>query len=142
MSLSLDSTPRGIRNNNPGNIRYDGTAWDGLAVPPSDGEFCVFTAPEWGLHAILRIIHSYEGRGLSTVRGWITAWAPPSDGNDTDAYVAAVAATVGVGPDDAVSIENPVTAYAVLGAITRQENGEQPYSADVLGRAFALAFPG
>ena len=102
----------------------------------------MFAAPEWGLRAILRIIHSYEGRGLSTVRGWISAWAPPSDGNDTDAYVAAVAAAVGVGPDDAVSIENLATALAVLAAITRQENGEQPYSADVLGRAFDLAFPG
>ena len=137
------AAPRGIRNNNPGNIDRDGTAWDGMAADQStDPRFVVFTAPEWGLRAILRIIHSYEGRGLSTVRGWISAWAPPSDGNDTDAYVAAVAGAVGVDPDAAVSIEDPVTAYAVLGAITRQENGEQPYSADLLGRAFSLAFPG
>jgi hypothetical protein len=132
--------PRGIRNNNPGNIRRDDTAWVGLAADQTDPDFFVFSEAIWGLRAILRIIHSYEGRGLTTVRGWITAWAPPSDGNDTDAYVAAVAAAVGVDPDDTVSIENAATASAVLGAIVTEENGVQPYGTDVLSRAYAVAF--
>lgn len=40
VSLLVNSDlPRGIRNNNPGNIRYDGTNWQGLDNPPSDGTF-------------------------------------------------------------------------------------------------------
>jgi hypothetical protein len=133
--------PRGIRNNNPGNIRRDDTAWVGLAADQADPDFFAFTEAVWGLRAILRIIHSYEGRGLTTVRGWITAWAPPSDGNDTDAYIAAVAAAVGGNPDATLSIESACVATAVLAAITQEENGEQPYGPDVLACAYALAFP-
>ena len=54
--------------------------------------------------------------------------------------MAAVAAALGVDPDDTVAIENAATASAVLGAIVTQENGMQPYGTDVLSHAYAVAF--
>ena len=50
--------PRGIRNHNPGNVlRTKSVTWQGQAEDQSgDPEFVVFTAPEWGLRAIARIL--------------------------------------------------------------------------------------
>ncbi len=136
-------TSRGIRNNTPGNIRLGQTVWKGLssAVLQKDGEFCIFEDEVWGLRAILRIFHTYESRGLNTIAEWITKWAPPSDNNNTSAYIAKVCAAAGRGPHDRISIHNRDTALRVLEAIVFRENGQQPYSMSTLTNAFDLAFP-
>lgn len=43
------NTPRGIRNNNPGNIRW-GSDWKGLKKDgkQQDPSFCIFKTPEYG----------------------------------------------------------------------------------------------
>ena len=40
--------PRGIRNNNPGNIRH-GNDWQGISKEQPDPAFCTFVSPEYGL---------------------------------------------------------------------------------------------
>ncbi len=40
-------TPRGIRNNNPGNLDK-GSPWQGLISNPSEPRFCTFKDPVWG----------------------------------------------------------------------------------------------
>lgn len=63
-------TPRGIRNNNPGNIRW-GDDWKGL-VPKdqrTDKSFCQFTTPEYGIRAMIIILRNYQRKyGLDTVK--------------------------------------------------------------------------
>ena len=138
--MSGAGKPRGIRNNNPGNIRRSNTLWDGMSPQQPDAEFVTFTDAVYGLRAVLRIVHSYEGRGLDTVRGWISAWAPSNE-NDTGSYVNAVCAAIGCGPDDALDVTDKATAYGLLRGIVKQENGEQPYDSATLEQAYALAFP-
>ena len=96
------ATPRGIRNNNPGNIDYNPSVkWQGLADPPREpeGRFCRFAAPKWGIRAIARLLITYQDQhDLNTVRGIINRWAPPIE-NDSDAYVNAVASSLGVDAD-------------------------------------------
>ena len=48
--------PRGIRNNNPGNIRH-GANWQGLNPKGRDidSAFCVFTAPIYGIRALAKV---------------------------------------------------------------------------------------
>jgi hypothetical protein len=71
-------TARGIRNNNPGNIRYTGTPWQGLDEPKSDGQFCRFANPCWGIRAIARTLITYQDKhGLNSVYQMIARWAPP-----------------------------------------------------------------
>ena len=79
--------PRGIRNNNPGNVRYDSlNQWDGLADPPTDGSFCRFIAPEYGLRVICKLMFAYQKYdGLLTPRLMINRWAPPTE-NNTGGY--------------------------------------------------------
>lgn len=131
-------TPRGIRNNNPGNIRLGHTMWQGEAANQPDPAFITFTEPVWGLRAIARILYTYQSAGLNTVRKMVGRWAPPSE-NATDAYVAAVARGMGVGPDDPVDLHTPGHMVNMVQAIVLHENGEQPYDLDIIERAVALA---
>ncbi|HEY6093821.1 MAG TPA: structural protein [Gallionellaceae bacterium] len=119
-------TPRGIRNNNPGNIRLSGTTWQGMAPQQTDGSFIQFISPEYGIRAISKILDSYSTKyNLNTIRGIITRWAPPNE-NDTDAYVEAVADAVGVDPD--VRLEVSRAKPQIIAAIIQHENGQQPYN--------------
>src|SRR5574344_1223737 len=78
---------RGIRNNNPANIRR-GCKWQGLAKTQTDREFCQFVTMTWGVRALLVTLRTYVVKHhLRTVREIITRWAPPSDGNNTEAYI-------------------------------------------------------
>ena len=45
------SNARGIRNNNPGNIRKDGSVWRGEVAGP-DKSFKTFETMAWGIRAI------------------------------------------------------------------------------------------
>ena len=78
---------RGIRNNNPANIRR-GCNWKGLIRQQEDREFCQFVTMTWGVRALLVTLRTYVVKHhLHTVREIITRWAPPSDGNNTEEYI-------------------------------------------------------
>jgi len=127
---------RGLRNNNPGNIdRNFGTAWRGMSADQSsDSRFIVFDAPEWGIRAMVRILRSYAARGLVSVRDIIGAWAPPLE-NDTGAYVASVAAALGIDPTAPVPESKMPD---LVEAIIRHENGQQPYPPAVIAAGIDL----
>ena len=139
---------RGERNQNPGNIDRNATKWKGMSPDQSgDKRFVVFTSAVWGIRALARLLLTYstlypEGttRDIDTVREIINRWAPPVE-NDTGAYVNAVAKEVGVGPDEAIKIDDDEVMLALVRAIIRHENGRVIYDDDLLrdgvGRALA-----
>ena len=92
--------PRGIRNNNPLNIRRSGDKWQGLRVLQEDREFFQFSEMKWGWRAAFRLLcHTYYGKyKLRTIRAIITRWAPPKE-NNTEAYIRCVTDRIGIGPD-------------------------------------------
>jgi len=122
--------PRGIRNNNPGNIERDGTRWQGMALRQTDARFIVFSEPCWGIRAIARILITYQdkrraadGSRIDTVRKFISRWAPPAE-NNTDAYARTVAVALGVGVDDPdLDVYDYDTMHGLVSAIIRFENG-------------------
>lgn len=78
---------RGIRNNNPANIRL-GCNWKGLVDISTDKRFCQFVTMAWGVRALLITLRTYVVKHkLHTIRQIIYRWAPPSDGNNTEKYV-------------------------------------------------------
>jgi hypothetical protein len=134
-------TPRGIRNNNPGNIRKSHEPWRGLlpAGEQTDPAFFRFSSPEWGIRALAVILRTYQTKhGLKTVRAMIQRWAPESE-NDTEAYCQAVCTAVGVAPDEPIDLRDAGDMRGVVLAIIRHENGEQPYSMDVINRGLQRA---
>lgn len=118
---------RGIRNNNPGNLEFSKTnPWVGQTG--YDGRFAKFETPEHGIRALGRNLLSYQRQGIDTVSDIINRWAPPSDNNNTDAYIKAVCAQLGVTADQQLDASNPDTLKALCAAIIQHENGSQPYS--------------
>lgn len=129
-------TPRGIRNNNPGNIRH-GDDWLGLVKEQPDPAFCCFTQPEWGIRAMAKILLNYERKyGISTLRGIIERWAPPVE-NNTESYIAHVAHAVGGTPEEEIDVAGILP--LLIPAIIRHENGKNPYSTETIGMGIRLA---
>lgn len=128
--------PRGMRNNNPGNIEDGPFARSLPGYAGSDGRFAIFSDLASGEGAQARLLQSYVQRGFDTPAEIINRWAPPSDNNPTNAYVNYVARRVGVGPNDRISAEQiPLVAQA----IREFENGGQSASN---GRPAAAASSG
>ena len=92
--------PRGIRNNNPLNIRKSKDNWQGLRTLQEDREFCQFSSMAYGWRAAFVIVcKTYYGKyKLKTIRAIITRWAPPKE-NNTEAYIRRVTDRIGIGPD-------------------------------------------
>ncbi|HBQ8715079.1 TPA: hypothetical protein L9S16_003671 [Klebsiella pneumoniae] len=130
--------PRGIRNNNPGNLEASSSnPWVGQTG--SDGRFAKFETPEHGIRALGRNLISYQRQGIDTVGEIINRWAPPSDNNDTAAYIKAVCAQLGVTANQPLDASNPDTLQALCAAIIKHENGSQPYSQDQLSTGVSAA---
>lgn len=133
--------PRGIRNNNPGNIRTSPARWVGETVD-DDHAFESFDTPEHGIRAIVRILMTYHRRyGARTIEDYISRWAPASE-NDTDAYCRRVADALGVEPDSVVDIYHPRVMGELVRAIVRHENGMLYYTDDVFERGVRAGFSG
>lgn len=129
---------RGIRNNNPGNLEYsEKNPWEGQTG--DDGRFAKFETPEHGIRALGRNLLSYQRQGIDTVSDIINRWAPPSDNNNTDAYIQAVCAQLGVTADQQLDASNPDTLKALCAAIIQHENGSQPYSEQQLATGVSAA---
>lgn len=79
--------PRGIRNNNPLNIRRSSARWTGLLEPGTDKAFCQFESMKYGFRAAFKLLFSYYYKyGLHDVMSIIKRWAPDEDNNNTKVY--------------------------------------------------------
>lgn len=124
-------TPRGLRNNNPLNIRKNSTKWEGLDEVQDDKSFFKFKAPEWGYRAALRTLQNYNRvHGLETIRQWIIRWAPPCE-NPTENYINFVCDKVEMPPTSKVRITNKTLMCAVVAAMSEFENGTPANMDDV-----------
>ncbi|MFM0044126.1 hypothetical protein [Paraburkholderia sediminicola] len=118
IELPARNAPRGIRNNNPGNIVYGGFARQ-MGATGSDGRFAVFQSMEDGIKAAIKLLEGYVAKGYNTVRSIINRWAPPGE-NNTSAYVDAVAKKLGISADAKL---NGDQLGGVANAIFQHENG-------------------
>ncbi len=132
------TTTRGIRLANPGNLRH-GERWQGMAEDQPDPDFVKFTAAQFGVRAMGRVLLTYKKKKVSTVRAIISRWAPKVE-NDTDAYVDHVADLIGVTPDEAIDVDDCAVALALVKAIIRHENANaMPYSDKMLLEGLRMA---
>lgn len=119
-------TPRGIRNNNPGNLNF--AHQKGAVLEPGpNARFARFPTPEAGLEALRDQLIRYITRDkIDTVTGIISKWAPPTE-NNTAAYIRGVAHSLGVEPDTRLGPPSPRLLTGLMNAIIRFENGQNPY---------------
>ncbi|WP_291287332.1 hypothetical protein [Flavobacterium sp.] len=117
---------RGLRNNNPGNLRRTNIAWQGK-IPFSksqDADFEQFENVYWGLRAMLKDLINDISKGKNTVKLLISEYAPKSDNNDTTAYINAVAKTLDVSPTQRLTEINSKFLLKLARAILQVELGK------------------
>ena len=96
---------RGIRNNNPGNLNYVGQTGATKEEGPN-GRFAVFQSAQEGLNALAGQLRLYAKRGVDTVEGMISKFAPPSE-NNTRGYIDRVSTALGVSSEQRIDVSDP-----------------------------------
>lgn len=129
--------PRGIRNNNPLNIRI-GNVWLGEVDSPTDPEFEQFCSMEYGLRAAFIILRRYIRRyGHNTIRAIISTWAPDTE-NNTTTYVNSVADRLNMSPDETIKYEDQKIMCKLVSAMCQVECGEN-VSETIINKAYNMA---
>ena len=136
--------PRGLRNNNPLNIRLSKERWQGQRPPSGSGEgvFCQFETMVYGWRAAFRLLcQTYYGKyKLCTIRAIINRWAPPKEKN-TLSYIKHVAERTGIAPDQVLG--DPAThptQWMMIGiAMAIVENGTTNLDYLSMLKGFSLA---
>lgn len=113
---------RGVRNNNPGNIRKSKDVWVGQTG--NDGAFVTFATPAHGIRATGRNLLSYARQGYVTPEQIITRWAPPEDNNETEDYINFVSEYLNVPRDTRLDLTDLNTLTRLSMAIMIQEVGQ------------------
>ena len=122
---------RGLRNNNPGNIRKSKDLFLGEIRPSADKSFKQFENMAYGYRAMFRILGNYVRHyKLDTLEKVITRWAPPKE-NNTNNYIKSVSEWSGVDKDSKVWIDNRQQMYAIVAAMSRMENGVKANMSEV-----------
>ena len=118
-------TPRGIRNNNPLNIRK-GNDWQGERHPQTDTSFEEFTSIEMGLRAGFIILRNYLSKRppVNTISRIISRWAPTSE-NNTAAYIREVSRRSGINPDIAIKFTDKNLLCRIVQAMCWVECGQE-----------------
>lgn len=130
----MTTQPRGLRNNNPGNIRNsDATDWQG-EVPASkkqDNTFEEFEDMAHGYRALIKLLQNYRRKyGCQTIADFISRWAPRTE-NNTSGYISRVCKEMQVPTTYVPDVEDKATMCAFAAAISQVENGVPAVMSDV-----------
>ena len=133
--------PRGIRNNNPLNIRK-GNNWKGERHPQTDKAFEEFQTMEMGIRAGFKLLKNYiTGYGgkvkpYNTIDKIVRRWAPPTE-NATQRYVDFVAKDSGISPMQIIKFTDRPTMVKIVDAMIFVECGQR-VSRDIIQSAYDL----
>lgn len=120
---SAAQLPRGIRNNNPGNLNFAGQAGAVKEGGPN-GRFAVFSSMSEGIAALYRQLQLYMKRGVNTVSGIVKKYAPAADGNNVAGYISALTRQLGVSADQKLDSGNLQQMISLMNGIITHENGK------------------
>lgn len=121
------ATSRGLRNNNPLNIRKNGgKPFDGEIIPSADPSFKQFEDMAHGYRAAFVILNTYRVKhGLTQLGEMIARWAPASE-NDTNVYIRTVCKRTGYADVSTVDTRNEYQMKRIVAAMSFVENGVEP----------------
>ena len=117
---------RGLRNNNPLNIRRSGEQFQG-EINGTDKSFKTFSSLPYGYRAGFVILGTYLSRGVNTIEKIISKWAPPVE-NDTESYIKNVEKWSGVPRYKVLSGADGADYILIVAAMCFVENG---HNADI-----------
>ena len=121
---------RGLRNNNPGNIRHNRDTFQGEIKPSQDFAFKQFSTPVYGYRAMFVTLGTYLANGKNTIEKIVRSWAPPNE-NDTKSYIAAVEKYSGIKRDKILTSQSGEDYVKIVIAMSKVENGINANPEDV-----------
>jgi hypothetical protein len=121
--LGRTDLPRGIRNNNPGNLVLTDIQWKGKIpnAQNTDGHFEQYIDVETGIRAMAMDIIGDISEGKNTLTKLINEYAPSFE-NNTGAYISSVSKATGLSPNDIIPMDT-CTVAAIIKAKIGVENG-------------------
>lgn len=129
--------PRGIRNNNPLNIRI-GNVWLGEVSEPTDPDFEQFVSMFYGVRAGFVLMRRYiKHYKRTTITAIISAWAPATE-NDTQRYIDRVSQLSGIPIDALLDFNDEERMLALVDAMIVQECGRH-IPMDIIRKAYRAA---
>ena len=137
MTMKPKEKPRGIRNNNPLNIRI-GNVWLGEVKENTDGEFEQFTSMIYGLRAAIVLLRRYICHyHLNSIAQIVSRWAPSSE-NNTRLYINFVSERLGIANDVQIDFYDKVTICRLVEAMAYYECGSS-IPIDAIEKAYDLS---
>lgn len=139
--MAENKVPRGIRNNNPLNIRK-GSNWLGERFPQSDKSFEEFESMEYGIRAGMKLLRQYitgyngRTRPFNTIEKIIRRWAPPFE-NATDKYIDYVAKRMGISARTPIKFTDRKSICALVASMIEVECG-QPIDPQMIESGYDL----
>lgn len=133
--------PRGMRNNNPGNIVQAANDWRGKvpAGQNTDGKFEQFETYQYGVRAMIVLLKNYIDRyGLKTLSAIITRWC--SGGCDLNVYLQVMTQATGYTANQPLVADREVLKRLVRGIaqVEQGKDGSQLILDNVFNRAWEL----
>lgn len=123
---------RGLRNNNPGNIRRSRVRYQGEVRPSRDADFKEFETMAYGYRAMFVLLDTYSSRyGLHTIRSMLNRYAPPEE-NLTESYIRFVSDYSGILPDEPIDTRCQGDMIPIVSAMSKIENGVSANRDEVL----------
>ena len=151
----MKNMTRGLRNNNPLNIRHSKDKWKGAATTQTDAQFVQFESMAYGYRAAWKILDTYclkfrRKQKSYNVRNIVGRWAPQTE-NDTEAYISTVVCLSGLGGYENIPRPNRYRNFdrlektaRLIAAMTCVENGLRWEQVDwkAIWEGYDLAYPG
>lgn len=134
----LANAPRGIRNNNPGNLIYTNIKWNGKLPKDQnkDRRFEMFIAPEYGIRAMIKDLKHDIEKGKNTIPTLIAEYAPRFE-NNTSAYIQTVCKDLKVS-QTAKLVPTKNTLRLLVHSISRVENNGNFITNELFDKAYAM----
>ena len=114
---------RGIRNDNPLNIRHGKSQWVGMREKQTDKAFVQFTERKYGYRAAFVLMRVYITKGKDTIGKIIAKWAPSSDGNNTQSYINYVSRSTGIDASHVLRWEDKEELVEIVRSMAQMECG-------------------
>lgn len=122
---------RGLRNNNPGNLRLSKDKWQGLRAVQTDKEFFQFETMAHGYRALIRTLQNYRKlHKCQTIADFINRYAPKIE-NNTAGYIQRVCREMQVPTTYVPDVNDKATMCNFAAAISQVENGVSAVMADI-----------
>ena len=134
----LSNAPRGIRNNNPGNLIFTNIKWKGKLskAQNKDRRFEMFIAPAYGIRAMIKDLKHDIEKGKNTVPLLVEEYAPRFE-NNTDHYIQTVCKALKVSKR-AKLLPTKNTLRLLVLSMTKVETGGNYVSNNLFEQAYAM----